>query len=102
MNIQALLWRSTQTALASLGEATLESLTWHMSKAGVPMDPENFNIRRFHESLVELLDVGADIVMELVAKNMAEELRLKEKVGKDLSGIERVMKILEIAQKVEN
>lgn len=101
MNIQALLWRSTQTALASLGEATLQSLTWHMSKAGIPMDPENFDIRKFHMSLVELLDVGADIVMELVAKNMADELKLKENVGKDLSGIERVMKLLEIAQKVK-
>jgi hypothetical protein len=76
----------------------LQSLTWHMSKAGIPMDPENFDIRRFHESLVELLDV----VMKLVAKNMAEELRLKEHFGKDLSGIERVMKILEIAEKVKS
>jgi hypothetical protein len=72
-----------------------------MSKAGIPMDPENFDIRKFHMSLVELLDVGADIVMELVAKNMADELKLKENVGKDLSGIERVMKLLEIAQKVK-
>lgn len=80
----------------------MESLTWHMSKAGIPMDPENFDIHKFYASLTELLDVGADIVMILVAKNMTDELRLKESIGKDLSGIERVMKILEIARKMKS
>lgn len=101
MNLQRLAWKCTQDALATLGEPTMQSLEWHMSNAGVSMAPDDFDIKRFHASLFELMGVGADIVMDIIAGNMAAELKLESEPGGSLPGIERVLKILEIAEKVK-
>lgn len=101
MDLQRLTWKCTQAVLTDLGEPTIQSLTWHMSKAGTSMAPDEFDIRKFHSALYELMGYGADVVMEHVAKQMAEELKLEADTGKGLSGIERVLKLLEIAEKVK-
>lgn len=101
MNLQRLAWKCTQDALATLGEPTMQSLEWHMSRAGMSMAPDDFDIKGFHALLFELMGVGADIIMELIANNMAGELKLESEPGRGLPGIEKVLKILEIAEKVK-
>lgn len=101
MNLQRLMYKCVQDSLASLGEPTMQSLIWHMSRSGVPVDPENFDIKKFYVALSELIDGGADVILDLVARNMAEALKLGDDFDKNLSGIERVLKILETAEKVK-
>jgi hypothetical protein len=65
------------------------------------MAPDDFDIKKFHESLYQLMGEGADIVVEQVAGSMAKELKLPSDFGKDLTGIERILKVLEVAEKVK-
>lgn len=101
MNLQRLAWKCTQAVLITLGEPTIQSLMWHLSKAGVSMAPDEFDIKKFHSAICKLMGEGADVVMEYVAKQMMEELKLEADTGKGLFGIERVLKLLEIAEKVK-
>lgn len=101
MNLQRLAWKCTQEVLSALGEPTMQSLAWHTGRSGVSMAPDDFDIKKFHTSLYELMGEGADILVEQVARGMAEELKLPSDFGKDLTGIERVLKVLEIAGKVK-
>ena len=99
--MRKLLWSSVQEALGSLGEPTMQSLTWHMNRTGVPMEPESFDVKRFYAALFELTGEGADVLLDLVAKRMIEKLKMDDNFGKNFSGIERVLKILETAEKVK-
>ncbi|MEM2140093.1 MAG: hypothetical protein QXJ74_04240 [Nitrososphaera sp.] len=101
MNLQRLAWKCTQEVITTLGEPTMQSLEWHMSQSGISMVPEEFDIKRFHAALYELMGDGADIIMELVAKQMAEELEISADYDKGLIGIERVLRLFEIAEKVK-
>ncbi len=79
----------------------MESLEWHVSRSGASMVPDDFDIKKFHAALFELMGSGADIIMDLVAKKMADELKLADDLDGNLTSIERVLKILEIAEKVK-
>ena len=67
--------------LSALGEPTMQSLAWHIGRSGVSVAPDDFDIKKFHASLYELMG-GADILVEQVARGMAE--------GKSVSGAGRI------------
>lgn len=99
MNLQELLWRCTQDALAALGEPTMQSLVWHMNNASVSMTPQSFDVRKFDAALKVLMGEGASIVMDLVAQKMATELGFDATFKNGLSGLDRVLKVLEMERK---
>lgn len=99
MTIPELLYRCVQDALATLGEPTMQSLVWHIGNAGIQMAPENFDIRQFYAALADMTGGGADIIMEIVARCLANELKLE--VDPDAPALEKVLKVLQVAQKVE-
>lgn len=101
MNLQALLWRCTQDALVALGEPTMQSIAWHMDKVGVSVTPENFDVRKFDAALKVLMGEGANVIMDLVAQKMAKELGLDATFKNGLSGLDRVLKVLETAKETD-
>lgn len=92
-----MLYKCVQDSLAALGEPTLQSLVWHVGNAGVQMAPENFDICKFYVALYDMTGGGADIIMDLVAKQMAAELKME--VDPDAPSLEKVLKIMRVAQK---
>lgn len=98
---QELVWKCANKALSALGEPTMQSIVWHMNNAGVPMSPEDFDVRKFDAALKVLMGEGANIVMDLVAQKMAAELGLDATFKSGLSGLDRVLKVLEMAKEME-
>jgi hypothetical protein len=97
VDVQGLLYKCVQDALATLGEPTLQSLVWHIGNAGVPMAPKDFDICKFYVVLYEMTGGGADILVDLVARQMAAELKLEVDPG--APSLEKVLKLVRIAQK---
>ena len=100
MNPREVLLKCTQDALLALGEPTMQSLVWHLNNAGVQVVPENFDIRRFYAALKDMMGGGADIIMDIVAHTMAFELQLDVTLDPRAPALEKVLKVLEVAQKV--
>ncbi|AIF84384.1 hypothetical protein NTE_02331 [Candidatus Nitrososphaera evergladensis SR1] len=101
MNPQAVLLKCAWEALSTLGEPTMQSIVWHLSNAGVEMVPETFDIRKFYPALADMIgDSGADIIMEIAARSMVLELQLDVPTDPRDPALEKVLKVLEVAQKV--
>jgi hypothetical protein len=100
MNPQEALSKCARDALLTLGEPTMQSLVWHLSNAGVQMTPDAFDVRKFYEGLQDIVGGGADIVMDIVARSMALELKLNVDFDSHASALDKVLKVLEVAQKV--
>ncbi|WP_337862000.1 hypothetical protein [Nitrososphaera sp.] len=100
MNPQAAAYWCSHEVLAGLGEPTMQSLVWHMAKAGVHMAPENFDMRAFAAALHDLLGGGADVILDQVAKSMARRLQVQV-AEPGLPALERITRIMEVAQKAQ-
>lgn len=79
----------------------MQSIVWHMNNASVSMAPENFDVRKFDAALKVLMGEGGNIVMDLVAQKMATELGLDATLKNSLSGLDKVLKVLEMAKEME-
>lgn len=99
MNVQELLFRCANDALSTLGEPTMQSFLWHMGNAGVKMAPKEFDIKKFYSALYDMTGGGADIIMEIIARQMAAELGLE--LDAKAPGLDKVLEVLRAAQKVE-
>lgn len=100
MNSQEVLLRCARDALSTLGEPTMQSLVWHLNNAGVQMTLDAFDIRKLYSALEDLVGGGADIIMDIVARSMASELRLDVPLDPRAPALEKVLKVLEVAKQV--
>ncbi|WP_415283966.1 hypothetical protein [Candidatus Nitrososphaera sp. FF02] len=95
MSVGELLCRCARDALSTLGEPTVQSLLWHMGNAGVKMAPGEFDIKRFYSALYDMTGGGADIIMEIIARRMADELGMQ--MNTSATGLEKVLEVLKAA-----
>lgn len=101
MDAQRALWESVQEAMLTLGEPTMQSMIWHMDRAGVPMAPETFSIMKFSVALHDMINGGADVILDIAARNMAAKLVIDVQVDPRATAMDRIYKILEMAKQVE-
>jgi hypothetical protein len=101
MNPQYLAWLGVQDALMSLGDSTMESIMWHMSRAGIDTVPETFNVRKFATALYDMIDGGADVLLDVAAKSMAARLNISVGEQQQARPLDRILRIMEVAQQVD-
>lgn len=102
MNPQHLAWLGVQDALLSLGNATMESIMWHMDRAGVETVPETFNVRKFAAALYDMIDGGADVLLDIAAKSMVGRLQTEIKLDPKALPMDRMLQIMEVARQVDS
>ena len=102
VNPRHLAWLGVQDALLSLGNAAMESIMWHMDRAGVETVPETFNIRKFAAALYDMIDGGADMLLDIAAKSMAARLNMGVDYDPKALPLDRILHIMEVAKQVDS
>lgn len=96
---QAILRKSIDAAIESLGGPIHKTITWYMDSRGVFSDPKKIDINFFYSNLQELLGPGADMIMEETWERLQK--RYGTNAGHDLvrsSPLEKIQKIMEIGE----
>jgi hypothetical protein len=95
MNASRVLSKSTEEALSALGRPSMQSLIWQMSKNGVDMAPDNFDINKFAQVLRGLLGEGSETVLNMIYMNLCRHLKINLQADQDLPALEKISKIIE-------
>ena len=95
MNATKVLGKCAEDVLDSLGESTMQTISWQMSKRGVEMAPDNFDIRRFAIVLNELLGTGSETILNMICRNLCERLKTDFPADPKMSALEKISRIME-------
>ena len=89
MTFTNLLYEATMEAFEGLGEETMRALVWQFGTKGVSFSPDSFDIQVVAKELRELMDDGAESLLEEIYQNVVCRLELLstslEYSDKDLS-----------------
>ena len=71
-----LLYEATMEAFEGLGEETMRALVWQFGTKGVSFSPDSFDIQVVANELRELMDDGAESLLEEIYQNVVCRLEL--------------------------
>ena len=76
MTFTHLLYEATMETFEGLGEETMRALVWQFGTKGVSFSPDSFDIQVVANELRELMDDGAESLLEEIYQNVVCRLEL--------------------------
>lgn len=81
--LRVVLHQAIIASLKSLGERAMHSVIWHLSNNHILVDSNNLDVKKFYESLQDIIGPSADAVIESTTHQLL--LHYKVDTGRDLN-----------------